>query len=320
MAKNPLTRAYKLGDPRLKQKSDDIKLIVNRDMADFNTRGITNTLVLEGLITTFDSIQDDSYYLGLVSIKRQERDEAMDALDTDLKIIRTAALNKWGEEDARYCIYRFNTLDEAKRNPTKMIQLSRNIHTIAVGQAADLGGGITAAFLAGVLTKRNELDNKTNEMQQSENIRDLATQDRLKAGNALYKEIVNLCNTGKDLYAKTDEARYNDYVLYNNPSGGEDEAPAPPAPPEGTATLHGLVRDNGNGSSIKAASIVLMQNGIAKYTAVSNAYGGYSLTGIAPGMYTINYSAAGFDDYTVDDVIFEAGDTLDEDGLLMRSA
>jgi hypothetical protein len=186
-----------------------------------------------------------------------------------------------------------------------------------VAQAADLGGGITPVFLAGVLTKRAALDDKIDDMRQAENTRDLATQDRIKAGNALYKEIVKLCNIGKDLYAKTDEAKYNDYVLYNNATGGEGEDPAPPAPPAGTATLHGRVRDNSNGNGIEGATIVLIQGGAEVFTALSGPAGLYNKTDIAPGMYDISFNAPGYDNYTVHGVMLSADATLEVDGLLM---
>ena len=47
--------------------------------------------------------------------------------------------------------------------------------------------------------------------------RDISAQDRILKGNLIYKETLRLCNIGKDLFFKTDPARYNDYIIYDAP-------------------------------------------------------------------------------------------------------
>jgi hypothetical protein len=44
-------------------------------------------------------------------------------------------------------------------------------------------------------------------------------------GNVLYAELVKLCNTGKDIFYSLNEAKYNDYVIYNTPTGKVEVLP-----------------------------------------------------------------------------------------------
>ena len=95
MASKPITRDYKFSDATLKQKADDLIDSVTRDITDFTDRGVTDTSVISGLRTTFDSLQSDSYYRGLVSIKTQERDTVFDDLKKAVGTVRIMAANQW---------------------------------------------------------------------------------------------------------------------------------------------------------------------------------------------------------------------------------
>ena len=50
-------------------------------------------------------------------------------------------------------------------------------------------------------------------------LRDNATEDRIELGNELYKKIVELFDFGKDYWITRDEAKYNDYIISDTPSG-----------------------------------------------------------------------------------------------------
>lgn len=40
-----------------------------------------------------------------------------------------------------------------------------------------------------------------------------------------------LCGAGKNIFVNTDEAKYNDYVIYNTPSGTDETPSVPPVTP-----------------------------------------------------------------------------------------
>jgi len=74
----------------------------------------------------------------------------------------------------------------------------------------------------------------------------------------------------------------------------------------GTGTIHGTVTDPSGAAVTKATVIAINPDGQTK-TATTNRTGGYEITGLAPGNYTITVTAAGFADFAKDDVNVAAG-------------
>jgi len=74
----------------------------------------------------------------------------------------------------------------------------------------------------------------------------------------------------------------------------------------GTGGIHGTVTDPSGAAVTKATVIAINPDGQTK-TATTNRTGGYEITGLAPGNYTITVTAAGFADFAKDDVNVAAG-------------
>ncbi len=47
--------------------------------------------------------------------------------------------------------------------------------------------------------------------------RDVATEDRIEVLNTLYRILIKYAGIGQDIFYETDEAKYNDYVIYDTP-------------------------------------------------------------------------------------------------------
>ncbi|MBD8081302.1 hypothetical protein [Chryseobacterium caseinilyticum] len=58
--------------------------------------------------------------------------------------------------------------------------------------------------------------------------RDLATEDRIEALNRLYRLVTKYAGIGQDVFYETDEAKYNDYIIYNTPDGLPQDPPPTP--------------------------------------------------------------------------------------------
>ncbi|RTQ46064.1 hypothetical protein EJV47_23205 [Hymenobacter gummosus] len=85
--------------------------------------------------------------------------------------------------------------------------------------------GLTAALLDQLETQNAALLAAVGKQHDAESAAATATQLRLKAGNALYEELVALCEAGKSAFVQTDAVKHADYVIY--------DAPAPADPPAG---------------------------------------------------------------------------------------
>lgn len=51
--------------------------------------------------------------------------------------------------------------------------------------------------------------------------RDILQEDRVEDGNEIYSLLIKYTQTGQDIWETSDVAKYNDYVVYNTPSGEE---------------------------------------------------------------------------------------------------
>ena len=218
MKKKPAVRDYKFSDGMLKQHSDDIATSVTRDQVQFTPRGITALDVTNYTTqsTDFGNLETDEELMGDVSIATEAKDAAAELLRLKVGTLRTMAENKWGEGSARYRTYKFK--DMTRLPDEDLVRLGKRASRVGNKQLADLGSeGLTPLFLTQLDALVVDLDDKIDLQNDAEEDRDIATEDRIEAGNALYKVGVRFCNTGKNIWLNVDEAKYNDYVIYDTP-------------------------------------------------------------------------------------------------------
>lgn len=226
--KKMVMRDYLFSDGVLKQKADDVAGSIQRDITQFTTRGVTATTVtaLQILVTTFDNIQTDEELQGALSVATDAKDALADALQTAVGVVRTMAENKWGTSHALYRSFGFEGMNAM--SDEQLYRLGKRVIRVANAQLTQLASeGLTAAVISNLTTITNNFDTSIDVKEDAVKNRDIKTQDRIEKGNALYKEMVRLCNTGKSIYFTTDEAKYNDYVIYNTPSGAADTPVTP---------------------------------------------------------------------------------------------
>lgn len=228
MKKQEVTRNYSFSDAFLIQKCDDVSGSVTRDQTDFTDRGFSaadNTAFKEQS-EDFGELPTDEELEGAVSDATEIKDEKAEDVRVSIRMFRTAAENKWGVKKAKYRIYGFDGMDDL--NESDLVRLGKRVGRVANAQLADIGNGITDAKIIAHNAKVNALDDAIDAKEEAVKARDIATEDRIEAGNALYAVLVKVCNTGKDIWVTRDEAKYNDYVIYDTPSGGPEPPPTPP--------------------------------------------------------------------------------------------
>lgn len=221
MAKKKISvRDYQFSDGVLKQKADDVVGSVQRDLTAFSARGVSATTVtgLQTLITAFDSTQTDEELEGALSVTTEAKNVLADSLRSAIAVVRTMAENKFGVETALYRSFAFDGMSDL--SDEQLYRLGKRVIRVATAQLTQLASeGLTASVITNLTTITTNFDTSIDVQQEAVKNRDIKTQDRVEKGNAVYKEITRLCNTGKSIFVNTDEAKYNDYVIYNTPSG-----------------------------------------------------------------------------------------------------
>jgi hypothetical protein len=220
MNENMPARIYNFSDAKLVQIVDAKIISATRDLTDLTPRGVTAARLeaLETANEAFKILPTDEWWEGQLSLAVEARNTSRNLLESKLGNVRTMAQNVWGDKSVKYGTYKFEgmlALEDAK-----LVSRARGIFQQATLDAADLlAEGCTPAFLTALDELIKDFDDKQDLVRQTESDRHNAVEARVNAGNAIYTEVDKICNTGKDVYRETDPAKYDDYIIYNTPSG-----------------------------------------------------------------------------------------------------
>jgi hypothetical protein len=228
--KREAIREYRFTDAKLERKGGEVIQLIERDADEMEDRGINeerkNRLI--ELRESFAKFPTDQYYLGHQSIATENKDNARARLITLLRSVFNAAENVFGYGSSQYLQLGSGNL--TKLTDDNLVRNTRNTVVIATKYLDDLRSeGLTDTKIAELISLNKTFDESIDELLTAKRNRDIATKDRIDKGNALYNEIVKICNTGKDIWYEKNESKYNDYVLYNT-SSGEREAPEEVSP------------------------------------------------------------------------------------------
>lgn len=86
--------------------------------------------------------------------------------------------------------------------------------------------GLTPAEFIAIGSEGDEFRRLMVDIRIATAEREVGTQKRLRLANPVYRALAQVSETGKSIFVSTDEARYNDYVIYDPEP---DAAPAKPA-------------------------------------------------------------------------------------------
>ncbi len=206
-------RKYRISQADLKQAADFLLHKMQRDAADFATRGITpaHLLAFETLIEDFDNYPTDSELFGVAMDATRLKYIAVEDLKTAIRRIANMAFNAFNGE-GRYTVFHF----ERMKNQThdELYRFGKSVNRVATIYHTDLiAEGLTQAMIDEVKNLALALDAVIDAQHIAQENRTMSFYLRTEKANALWKKISHFSSIGKSLFAYNDEARYNDYVL-----------------------------------------------------------------------------------------------------------
>ncbi len=219
-----LIREYHGTDPELVLKSQDVDDSIDRDIAEFSTRGYTpaKKAAFELAITTFDGMSSDNYLLGQQEEKTQTKNTVRRACEKKINLVLTAVENVYGQDSAQYNLF---TEDKSLSQLTdpQLLRYMEDFADSTEEHLAELNDeGVTAVTVTELRALRTQFNDALKAQRKAEKDRNTGNSNRIKAGNALYKLLVKYCNTGKDIWFGVDESKYNDYVINESSSGNSN--------------------------------------------------------------------------------------------------
>ena len=220
MATANIPRNYNLADADLCVFASNLVAKMTRDLEDLKNFGVTaqNITELETLGNVFETFPDDDYFIGTVMIATDAKLAIFDQIREVIRNMATRVELKWGLDSGQYRVLGVTGMTRFDEN--KLLLKSRAMHETMTKYLADLAAfGLTQAELDAweALNESCETAMRTQSLAQSE--RDDSTNNRIKAGNALYEKVAEYCEIGKRVYVKTNPAKYNDYIIYGHAAG-----------------------------------------------------------------------------------------------------
>ena len=228
MKKNPVAREFKLADAYLKQKADEFINLLDRDIIEFTDRGYNPTKKTEftNARDAVDNFPSDEQLEAIKIELTAQKDAARNALAKTMRTILNMAQNVFGLASAKY--KEFGASDLARQSDAELVRNARIMTVTADKYLTELTfEGLTADKITTLSNQRDILDIAIDAQAKGISDRDVATEDRVEILNILYRLVMKYAGIGQDIFYEIDEAKYNDYVIYDTPSGEPDELPPP---------------------------------------------------------------------------------------------
>lgn len=210
-------RDYGFSDGELKQYADETISSIERDVVEFSERGVTPTRLntLRQKLNIFDELPTDEILEGIKIDATQDKDTARTNAEIAARSIFVMAENKFGTNSGKY--KQFGDAAISRQSDNQFYRTLKTIKTSADKFLLDLAEeGLTQEMIDNLAKLTAFFDKAIDDQNTAIKSRDIATEERIEAGNALYADLVKVCNTGKDIWYNKNEAKYNDYVIYTS--------------------------------------------------------------------------------------------------------
>lgn len=220
MKKQMITRIFKFADAVLKQKADEFINLLDRDVAEFTERGYnaaakTNFVNKRNLVGTFPS---DEKLEAKKMMLTEAKDAARNSLEKTMRTIFNMAANLYGATSAQYRA--FGPADLSRQPDAELART----YKIMVGAASEnlaamSAEGLTQPMIDSLSAQGAAFDETIDEIAKGITDRDIATEGRIESLNELYALVMKYAGIGQDIFYEVNEAKYNDYVIYDTVDG-----------------------------------------------------------------------------------------------------
>lgn len=227
--KKVVTRSYTISDGRVIELCNEKRTFIERDIAEFAVYNIDAPAVAIFKTETdeFEEFVTDEEMVGVQEEKTDLKDAAGEAVKTVIRSIMVRVAAKYKEGSARY--KRFGTVGMDTFDDPHLLSCGRRVKRVASALLAELASkGLTQAIIDDLTAKNQAFEDAIDTQAEAIADRDIATEDRIEMGNARFSRLMELCSMGKNIWFETDEAKYNDYIVYDTPGGNVIEPPPPP--------------------------------------------------------------------------------------------
>jgi hypothetical protein len=194
------------------------KIFIARDTPDFIDYGVTEAVItaFTADITEMENFPTDAEMLGDQQTATEVKEALAAIVRKNIRSILTRAENQYGVDTGKYKSFGARGLSDM--DDSKLIKCARTVGRVATKRLAELEGqGLVAGDIVELTDNLKDFVEAEETQADAISERDVKTEERIDTANALYANLIKFCNSGKDMWSTTSEAKYNDYVLYDAP-------------------------------------------------------------------------------------------------------
>ena len=220
MKKKEALRLFTFSDAVLITKSREKIAFMRRDHSEFQNFGISlsNVVDLENKINVFADNTTDVESLSNQTEVTANKDAKAEALRVAIRDVMTRAELKYGVSSAKYRKFGTDTL--SKQSDAELAMTGKRVVRVGTTFLAELAEkGLTAALLASLNTLTHDFENLVIDTRIKIGERDIQQEQRVEMANAIYTILVSYTNTGQSIWTTSNVAKFNDYIIYNTPTG-----------------------------------------------------------------------------------------------------
>jgi hypothetical protein len=197
---------------------------LKRDIEHFIKYGysIEEADALKLKIDAFADIPTDEEFEGTLMIATEKKNKESGVIQNHIREMMLSVGNKFGKDSAHYKRFRASALSGL--TDEKLVRTAKRVGrvaTLSLDVLAPSGLSVTDVEALEQLIEKFEKSLVMQDDAISE--REIGTLVRIDESNAIYEKIARFCETGKGIWKNRNEAKYNDYIIYDTPNATADD-------------------------------------------------------------------------------------------------
>lgn len=217
MKKQSVHRQYNFPDADLYLQSMEAIKNAHRDLKQFEQYGYALERIkkFKAMCDKFRGLPDDDELVGDQMVATEKKFTATEKLKTAIRSLMTRVAMKYSNRTGRY--RKFGTSKLGDMTDAQLLFCGRRVVRVARQQIDFLADvGVTEQVIRRISDASSVFEKALNIQQDRVADRDISVERRIEQGNALYQELIVLCNIGKDIWAESDTAKYEQYTVYES--------------------------------------------------------------------------------------------------------
>jgi len=220
MKKKEVQRGYHFSDAELITTGKAKIAFMRRDIREFEAYGIDATAInnLETAIETFTDNNSDVELAGKQVLSTEAKDAKAEQLREEIRGVMARVALKHNAATTEYKMFGTELL--SRQTDSELLLTAKRVYRLGTeGLATYNANGLQLGMLAQIIAYREELDDLMVDQKIKIGIRDNLQEHRVEEGNAIYKTLSSYTSTGMSIWVSSNVAKYNDYIIYDTPTG-----------------------------------------------------------------------------------------------------